>query len=172
MRRIPLVSILSLAVSLARQRNLIVAGRNAQVLLPTDSGLLTGSTDSLVRLLQYSDRKVLLDPTSERAPATRQINDRPATLSGLTVGLLAGLWRVLGRVRGAVVAVLVATALNRYTAELGGSSLKPEHFAAPLAALALLPDWRRTRRSSGSDGVGSVPVRPPSREWLRPTRRS
>ena len=36
------------------------AGRTAQVLLPTDSGLLTGSTDSLVRLLQYSDRKVLL----------------------------------------------------------------------------------------------------------------
>jgi WD40 repeat protein/mono/diheme cytochrome c family protein len=36
------------------------AGRNVQVILPTDSGLLTGSTDHLVRLLQYSDRRLLL----------------------------------------------------------------------------------------------------------------
>ncbi len=30
----------------------------------------------------------LLDPTSERAPTTRALNVRPATLEGLTVGLL------------------------------------------------------------------------------------
>lgn len=30
----------------------------------------------------------LLDPTSERTPATRTLNPRPASLDGLTVGLL------------------------------------------------------------------------------------
>lgn len=30
----------------------------------------------------------LIDPTSERAPATRTLNPRPASLDGLTVGLL------------------------------------------------------------------------------------
>ena len=32
--------------------------------------------------------RVVLDPTSERAPAERQANPRPASLDGLTVGLL------------------------------------------------------------------------------------
>jgi hypothetical protein len=32
--------------------------------------------------------RVLLDPTSERRPATRTLNPRPASLVGLTVGLL------------------------------------------------------------------------------------
>ena len=32
--------------------------------------------------------RVVLDPTSERAPAERQVNPRPASLDGLTVGLL------------------------------------------------------------------------------------
>ena len=32
--------------------------------------------------------KVLIDPTSELAPVERQVNDRPASLDGLTVGLL------------------------------------------------------------------------------------
>ena len=32
--------------------------------------------------------RVLLDPTSERAPAARALNPRPASLEGLTVGLL------------------------------------------------------------------------------------
>lgn len=32
--------------------------------------------------------RVLLDPTSEQQPATRQVNARPASLTGLTVGLL------------------------------------------------------------------------------------
>lgn len=31
---------------------------------------------------------VVLDPTSERTPAARQLNPRPASLDGLTVGLL------------------------------------------------------------------------------------
>lgn len=32
--------------------------------------------------------RVLLDPTAERAPAERQVTTRPASLDGLTVGLL------------------------------------------------------------------------------------
>jgi len=32
--------------------------------------------------------RVLLDPTSEQRPATRQLNARPTSLAGLTVGLL------------------------------------------------------------------------------------
>jgi hypothetical protein len=75
-------------------------------------------------------------------------------LIALTVALAAALWRVLGRVRGALLTLLVATALNRYTAELGGASLKPEHLAAPLAGLALLPDWRRLlARLTWPDGL-------------------
>ncbi len=31
---------------------------------------------------------VILDPTSERTPAARQVNPRPSSLDGLTVGLL------------------------------------------------------------------------------------
>jgi hypothetical protein len=31
---------------------------------------------------------ILLDPTAERAPAVRALQPRPATLSGLTVGIL------------------------------------------------------------------------------------
>ena len=32
--------------------------------------------------------RVVLDPTSERQPAAREANPRPASLAGLTVGLL------------------------------------------------------------------------------------
>ncbi len=32
--------------------------------------------------------RTLLDPTSERQPAARQVNERPVSLAGLTVGLL------------------------------------------------------------------------------------
>jgi hypothetical protein len=32
--------------------------------------------------------RVLLDPTSERTPVARQLNPRPASLAGRTVGLL------------------------------------------------------------------------------------
>ena len=41
--------------------------------------------------------RTLLDPTSERAPAQRQPNPRPARLDGLTVGLLD-----IGKARGDV----------------------------------------------------------------------
>jgi hypothetical protein len=32
--------------------------------------------------------RVLIDPTSERSPAARQVNPRPSSLEGRTVGLL------------------------------------------------------------------------------------
>lgn len=35
-----------------------------------------------------SEVTILLDPTAERAPATRALQARPAALDGLTVGLL------------------------------------------------------------------------------------
>ena len=35
-----------------------------------------------------STRRVILDPTSERQPARRQLLTRPESLTGLTVGLL------------------------------------------------------------------------------------
>ena len=35
-----------------------------------------------------SESTILLDPTAERAPATRALLARPASLAGLTVGLL------------------------------------------------------------------------------------
>lgn len=35
-----------------------------------------------------SEATILLDPTAERAPATRALLARPASLAGLTVGLL------------------------------------------------------------------------------------
>ena len=40
-----------------RQGEFTDAGRDVQVLLPAEFGLLTGSTDGLVRLSQYSDRR-------------------------------------------------------------------------------------------------------------------
>lgn len=55
---------------------------------------------------------------------------------------LGQVW-LLGRARGAVIALLIAAALNRFSVEIGGATFKPEHIAAPLAALALLPDIRR-----------------------------
>jgi hypothetical protein len=35
-----------------------------------------------------TDTRVLLDPTAERSPATRERLARPASLAGLTIGLL------------------------------------------------------------------------------------
>lgn len=50
---------------------------------------------------------------------------------------------LLGRARGAVVALLIAAALNRYSSEFAGATVKPEHIVAPLTGLLLLPDLRR-----------------------------
>lgn len=41
--------------------------------------------------------RLLVDPTAERAPAARQVNPRPSSLAGRTVGLLD-----IGKARGDV----------------------------------------------------------------------
>lgn len=65
-----------------------------------------------------------------------------ALITGATIAGSLALILALGFERGALVALLVAATLNRYTAELAGVSLKPEHIAAPIVALALLPRAR------------------------------
>ncbi len=62
-----------------------------------------------------------------------------------TAGTL-GLMLTLGRVRGSVVALLVTAALNRYVAEFSGVSIRPEHLAVIIVAIALLPDLPRLIR--------------------------
>lgn len=57
-----------------------------------------------------------------------------ATIAG-TLALLA----TLGTTRGGLISLILMASLNRYTAEIGGASLKPEHIAVPLVALALVP---------------------------------
>lgn len=59
---------------------------------------------------------------------------------GSVAGTLA-LMALLGPARGGIVALILMATLNRYPAELG-ASIKPEHFAAPLVGLALLPQAR------------------------------
>jgi hypothetical protein len=64
-----------------------------------------------------------------------------ATLAG-SVALIG----LLGRQAGGAVVLLVSAALNRYTFDIAGVTLKPEHVAAPIVALALLPDLRQLVR--------------------------
>jgi hypothetical protein len=61
----------------------------------------------------------LLDPTSERAPGTRERATRPPTLDGLTVGLLD-----ITKARGDVY-------LDRLAELLGGRGLTVLRFAKP-----------------------------------------
>jgi O-antigen ligase len=64
------------------------------------------------------------------------------TLLG-TLALIA----LLGPTRGGVLALILMATVNRYPAELAGVSLKPEHIAAPVVALALLPHYRALFRN-------------------------
>lgn len=63
-------------------------------------------------------------------------------ITAATIGGSLALIAALGVERGGVVALLVAATLNRYIAEVAGVSLKPEHIAAPIVALAVLPRAR------------------------------
>lgn len=54
------------------------------------------------------------------------------------VGTLA-LIALLGPARGGVVALILLATVHRYPAEIAGASVKPEHVAAPIVALALAP---------------------------------
>ncbi|MEZ4570743.1 MAG: O-antigen ligase family protein [Thermomicrobiales bacterium] len=67
--------------------------------------------------------------------------DAATALVGPLAALIGaiGLIGTLGPARGGVVALLLMATVNRYTAEIGGASIKPEHIAAPLVALALAP---------------------------------
>ena len=62
---------------------------------------------------------VILDPTGERAPAERQRRDRPASLEGLTVGLLD-----ISKPRGDVF-------LDRVAARLDERGVRVERFRKP-----------------------------------------
>lgn len=63
--------------------------------------------------------RVVLDPTSERSPATRQRNDRPASLAGARVGLLD-----ISKARGDVF-------LDRLEERLRERGLSVERFRKP-----------------------------------------
>ena len=63
--------------------------------------------------------RVVLDPTSERSPATRQRNDRPASLEGARVGLLD-----ISKARGDVF-------LDRLEERLRERGLSVERFRKP-----------------------------------------
>ena len=61
----------------------------------------------------------LVDPTSERTPATRTLNPRPVSLDGLTVGLLD-----ISKARGDVL-------LDRLEQRLRGDGVTVRRYAKP-----------------------------------------
>lgn len=63
--------------------------------------------------------RILLDPTSETAPVERRLNPRPASLDGLTVGLLD-----ISKARGDVL-------LDRLEQRLVDSGLTVRRYAKP-----------------------------------------
>lgn len=74
--------------------------------------------------------RVYLDPTSERAPAVRARTERPATLDGLTVGLLD-----ISKPRGEVF-------LDRLAELLAARGLRVERFRKPTFAKVAPVDLR------------------------------
>ncbi len=66
-----------------------------------------------------TDKRVLLDPTSERSPARRERLPRPASLEGLTLGLLD-----ISKARGNVF-------LDRIAARLEERGLTVERYEKP-----------------------------------------
>lgn len=62
----------------------------------------------------------------------------PASALGGSVALILA----LGPGRGGLFALLLMASLNRYTAEIAGISLKPEHIAVSIVAVVLLPRLR------------------------------
>jgi hypothetical protein len=74
--------------------------------------------------------RILLDPTSERTPAERQLNPRPASLDGLTVGLLD-----ISKSRGDVV-------IDELEALLRADGVRTERFRKPTFARPAPVDLR------------------------------
>ena len=66
-----------------------------------------------------SQRQVLLDPTSERAPTARALQARPASFDGLTVGILD-----ISKARGDVF-------LERIAARLGERGIGVKRYRKP-----------------------------------------
>lgn len=56
------------------------------------------------------------------------------------------LWLIVGRRWGAIVAILVAASVNRYTADVGGLTLKPEMVVIPIVGISLAPQLRTMLR--------------------------
>ena len=74
--------------------------------------------------------RVLLDPTSELAPATRVLNPRPGSLDGLTVGLLD-----ISKARGDVL-------LDRLAQRLTDDGVTVRRYAKPTFAKPAPVDLR------------------------------
>jgi hypothetical protein len=74
--------------------------------------------------------RTLLDPTSERAPAERTLNARPASLEGLTVGLLD-----ISKPRGDVL-------LDRLAERLAADGVTVRRYAKPTFAKPAPVDLR------------------------------
>ncbi len=74
--------------------------------------------------------RTLLDPTSERAPAERTLNPRPASLDGLTVGLLD-----ISKPRGDVL-------LDRLAERLAADGVTVRRYAKPTFAKPAPVDLR------------------------------
>ena len=74
--------------------------------------------------------RVLLDPTSERAPSARALTPRPASLDGLTVGLLD-----ISKARGDVL-------LDRLAERLRADGVQVRRYAKPTFAKPAPVDLR------------------------------
>jgi hypothetical protein len=97
-------------------------GRQRRLLIATFAGLVAGA----------------LIVTSGRLELAMSILIPLASLGGALALVV-----LLGPARGGSVALILMATLSRYTAELGGASLKPEHIAVPVVAIALVPGVRR-----------------------------
>ena len=76
-----------------------------------------------------TDLRTLLDPTSERAPKQRARLDRPASLEGLTIGLLD-----ISKARGDVF-------LDRLDELLVGQGLAVKRYIKPTFARVARSSW-------------------------------
>ena len=74
--------------------------------------------------------RTVLDPTSERSPAVREVNARPASLDGLTVGLLD-----ISKARGDVL-------LDRLEERLRADGVTTRRYAKPTFAKPAPVDLR------------------------------
>ncbi len=77
------------------------------------------------------DGKILLDPTGEHHPASRQQTARPKSLDGLTIGLLD-----IGKARGDVF-------LDRLAEQLTGRGITVKRYAKPTPSRLVATDTKQ-----------------------------